>query len=47
MTFGTPAEVRRSVLDLARAFRIEEGGSWFYVEINNGFPSPTSRALIE
>jgi len=47
MTFGTPAEVRQSVLDLARTFRIGEGGSWFYVEIDNGFPFPNVRALIE
>jgi hypothetical protein len=34
-------------LRLAETFRIAEGGSWFYVEIDNGFPFANVRALIE
>ena len=47
MTSGSPEEVRESVLRLADTFRVGEGGSWFYVEIDNGFPFENVRALIE
>lgn len=47
MTCGRPAEVREAVLRLAEAFEPERGGSWFYVEIDNGFPFGNVRALIE
>jgi hypothetical protein len=38
MTTGRPEQVRESVLRLADEFQIGQGGSWFYVEIDNGFP---------
>jgi hypothetical protein len=47
MTHGTPAEVRATVLRLAETFRMDEGGAWFYIEIDNGFPFENVRALIE
>ncbi|MBN1673823.1 MAG: hypothetical protein JXR37_22435 [Kiritimatiellae bacterium] len=47
MTFGSPADVRATVHQLAKTFRTAEGGSWFYVEIDNGFPFENVRALIE
>ena len=47
MTNGTPAQVRDAVLRLADTFQVGRGGSWFYVEIDNGFPFENVRALIE
>ena len=47
MTHGQPDEVRQEVRRLAKLFRIETGGSWFYVEIDNGFPFENVKALIE
>ena len=47
MTHGTPEQVRRHVEDLALAFRPREGGSWFYLEIDNGFPWENVAALFE
>jgi len=46
MTFGSPAEVRRTVLELAETFQVSQGGSWFYVEIDNGFPFENVQALL-
>ncbi|MBI5725394.1 MAG: hypothetical protein HZA50_15665 [Planctomycetes bacterium] len=47
MTTGTPDQICRSVFQLAKDFRIGKGGSWFYVEIDTGFPWPNVQALIE
>lgn len=47
MTFGTPDDVRRHIHALAEAFRPQEGGSWFYIEIDNGFPWENVTALFE
>lgn len=47
MTFGSPAQIRSTVLDLAEAYRVGEGGAWFYVEIDNGFPFENIEALVE
>lgn len=47
MTRGAPSEVGSSVDELVRAFRPQEGGSWFYVEIDNGFPFDNVQALFQ
>lgn len=47
MVTGTPEEVRREVHRLADAFAVMDGGAWFYVEIDSGFPIENIRALIE
>lgn len=47
MTSGTPDQIRRNIHQLAKDFRIDKGGSWFYIEIDNGFPWPNVQALIE
>jgi hypothetical protein len=47
MTFGTPEVVRRHVDDLVAAFRPQAGGSWLYLEIDNGFPWANVEALFE
>jgi hypothetical protein len=39
--------VRRAVGDLAEAFSVADGGAWFYIEIDSGFPFENVRALIE
>jgi len=46
MTRGTPEKIREAVLRLADDFRSGEGGSWFYVEIDNGFPWVNISSLV-
>ena len=47
MTSGSPDDVRREVERVARAFRRPEGGAWWYIEIDAGFPWPNVEALFE
>ena len=47
MTFGTPDEVRQGVREAAEVFKRAEGGAWFYVEIECGFPWENVVALFE
>lgn len=47
MTSGTPQEVRDLVKREYDTFRMGEGGSWFYVEADNGFPFENIEALVE
>jgi uroporphyrinogen decarboxylase len=46
MTAGTPGEVRDLVLREYETFRMHEGGSWFYIEADNGFPFENIEALV-
>lgn len=46
MTTGTPAQVRDLVKREYEAFRMWEGGSWFYIEPDNGFPFANLEALV-
>ncbi len=47
MTYGTPGEVRDLVMREYETFRMADGGSWFYVEADNGFPFGNLKALVE
>ncbi|HXK71994.1 MAG TPA: uroporphyrinogen decarboxylase family protein [Clostridia bacterium] len=47
MTFGTPSQVKDLVKKEYEVFRMQEGGSWFYVEADNGFPFENMEALVE
>ncbi|MBI5084419.1 MAG: hypothetical protein HZB13_07470 [Acidobacteria bacterium] len=47
MTRGTSEDVRCAVNHLAEAFRVADGGAWFYVEIDSGFPFSNVEALIQ
>lgn len=47
MTFGTPQQVRDLVMREYDAFRMGDGGSWFYVEADNGFPYENLEALVQ
>jgi hypothetical protein len=47
MVHGTPRQVRDAVSRLAGNFRVGDGGAWFYVEIDAGFPFENVRALVE
>ena len=47
MTHGTPQQVRDLVKREFDTFRMMEGGSWFYVEADNGFPFANIEALVE
>ena len=46
MTNGTPDMIRRKMFEYVDAFRPQEGGSWFYVEIDNGFPFENIEAMV-
>ena len=46
MTFGTPAQVRELVKREFDTFKMLDGGSWFYIEADNGFPFENIEALI-
>ncbi len=47
MIHGQPSEIVAEVYRLAEEFAVAEGGGWFYVEIDAGFPFPNVAALIE
>ena len=47
MNNGEPAVIRATVGKLAEEFAVAEGGGWFYVEIDSGFPLRNVAALIE
>jgi uroporphyrinogen-III decarboxylase len=46
MQHASPEAVRAEVRRLADEFRVAEGGGWFYVEIDAGFPLANVEALI-
>jgi len=46
MTSGTPDLVRETVGNMAEAFKVFDGGAWFYFEIDNGFPFENIEALV-
>lgn len=47
MTFGTPQEVRELVKREFDTFKMADGGAWFYIEADNGFPFANLEALVE
>ena len=46
MTHGTPQQVRDLVLREYDTFKMQDGGSWFYIEADNGFPYENLEALV-
>jgi len=46
MTFGSPNDVRELVLREYEAFKLYDGGGWFYIEADNGFPFTNIEALV-
>ncbi len=47
MNFGTPDEIREEVKETARIFDVKNGGGWFYLEVDDGFPYENTKALFE
>ena len=47
MTHGTPDDVRELVLKINEIFKPRDGGSWFYIETDTGFPFENIKALVE
>lgn len=47
MNFGTPEEVREKVIETAEIFDVKNGGGWFYLEVDDGFPYENTKALFE
>ncbi len=47
MTYGTPEQVRELVKREFDTFKMSKGGSWFYIEADNGFPFANIEALVE
>lgn len=46
MTSGTPQMVRDLVMREYEVFRMSDGGAWFYIEADNGFPYENLEALV-
>lgn len=46
MTYGKPEDVRELVKREFDTFKMMDGGSWFYVEADNGFPFENIEALV-
>jgi len=47
MTLGTPQAVRELIIQEYETFKMRDGGSWFYIEADNGFPFENIQALVE
>lgn len=47
MTYGTPEQVKELVNREFETFRMMDGGAWFYIEADNGFPFANLEALVE
>ncbi|MCL1858604.1 MAG: uroporphyrinogen decarboxylase family protein [Oscillospiraceae bacterium] len=47
MTLGTPEDVRELVLEINEIFKPKDGGSWFYIEADTGFPFENIKSLVE
>lgn len=47
MTHGTPEQVRDLVKREFEVFKVMDGGAWFYIEVDNGFPFANVEALVE
>ena len=47
MTFGTPKDVKELVKREAEIFDVMNGGAFFHVEVDNGFPFENIEALCE
>ncbi len=47
MTHGTPSDVRDLVKREYEVFQMAQGGAWFYIEADNGFPFENLEALVE
>jgi len=47
MTYGTPAQVRDLVYREFETFKMMDGGAWFYIEADNGFPYANLEALVQ
>lgn len=46
MTSGTPGQVRELVLREYETFKLYNGGGWFYIEADNGFPFENIEMLV-
>lgn len=46
MTNGKPSEIEREIDRYYEIFRPDLGGSWFYLEIDNGFPFENIEAMV-
>ena len=46
MSNGTPDDIRAAVNRAVEVFKPQKGGSWFYVEVDAGFPFENIEALV-
>ena len=47
MTHGSPDDVRALVYEINDVFKPKDGGSWFYIETDTGFPFENIKTLVE
>jgi uroporphyrinogen decarboxylase len=46
MTYGSPSQVRDLVLREYETFKLYDGGGWFFIEADNGFPYANLESLV-
>jgi hypothetical protein len=46
MTYGPLLDVRDLVLREYETFKLRDGGGWFYIEADNGFPFANLESLV-
>ena len=47
MNFSSPGELREKVIETAELFDVKNGGGWFYIEVDDGFPYENIKTLFE
>jgi hypothetical protein len=47
MTFGKPDEIKRRIYEYHEAFQPQDGGSYYFLEIENGYPYENIVAMAE
>ena len=47
MNFMSPQELREKIIETAEIFDVKNGGGWFYIEVDDGFPYENTRTLFE
>jgi hypothetical protein len=47
MNFLSLVELREKIIETAEIFNLKNGGGWFYIEVDDGFPYENTKALFE
>ena len=47
MNFLTPEQLREKIIETTELFDLKNGGGWFYIEVDDGFPYENTKTLFE